>query len=634
MCRFLYCHLPCGEVVRPVAVCLLIVVNCAHVLAEGEVPKRLRPWLTAQTWIRDTAGPVLSLGPPGAFDDRHLFAPCVAFQRGLYRLWYTEVSADPWVIRHARSTDGRKWEVTRGPVMGLDQPWEQVRLFYPTVLKLDGVYVMWYGSYWAGQPNKTAIGCAASMDCLTWFKNPHSPVFRPDPARPWESHYTTSQSVIRLADDGLRIWCATRKAPPFENKYFAVGTASWIGPLAAGGDPAEPAKDAEAFTAWQRQTRLRLAQMLGIPTQRTALKPESRGRFEQDGVTVEKWIITSEPGSRIPAVLYRPKNPRGRMPGVVLTFGHGGSKSHPSYNYLGQLYAKMGVACLAMDPVGEEERHVEGRTGTRAHDPAAVHQRAWNAGRPIMGKLVFDTMRGVDFLLARGDVDSQRVGVAGNSLGGAKAGWMAVLDTRLRFAIVSGWAFDDATVRFGKFCTRVPNEQMRKMLSWSEYLSLAAPHCALLVINGDADVIIDRDADGAAWRGTQDAVRAAAKVYAAMGREGEIQCWFEPGGGHRPYPANKAGLEWIVRHARPSGWTIAKVRAMEETNFGRWADVNGVEFERLYGTKLHLRGATVADFGIRYIPRQKLSVLKPDEIGQPEFTLQGWLENITEADAH
>ncbi|MDP6749872.1 MAG: hypothetical protein QGH37_23160 [Candidatus Poribacteria bacterium] len=36
-----------------------------------------------------------------------------------------------------------------------------------------------------------------------------------------------------------------------------------------------------------------------------------------------------------------------------------------------------------------------------------------------MGKLVFDTMRGIDFLLQRDDIDPERIGVAGNSLGGA-----------------------------------------------------------------------------------------------------------------------------------------------------------------------------------------------------------------------
>jgi hypothetical protein len=744
----------------------LAITLCSQAAAVDNVPDRLGPWLGRQSWVRDTAGPVLSLGPAGSFDDMHIFAPCVVledelyrmwycgsrgevrdrvFQLGLatsrdgreftkldtgpvfafgdgkhsvltpallrngdgsvvrengklrmwfssthfvgpsdlhtlhettsadgvhwskpsdaqlehayapsvlwdeqtYRMWYTDVFASPWIIRHAQSSDGRSWTVTEEPAIILDQPWESGQLFYTAVLKLDGVYIMWYGSYWNEYPNKTALGCAASLDGLHWHKSPHNPVFRPDPDRPWESHYTTSQSILRLPDGSLRMWYATRKSPPFVNKYFAIGTARWTGPnpcsvdgpvdsaspdssatLVSSSKPLiELAKDPDAFDRWQHSMRDKLWKMLGIPEARVQLEPESRGCFELDGLVIEKWVLTGEPGSLIPAVLYRPKEAPDPMPAVVLTFGHGGSKSHPSYQYLGQLYAKMGVACLAMDPIGEEERHIQGGMGTRAHDPAPVHHRAWNAGRPIMGKLVLDTMRGIDFLLQRDDIDPKRIGVAGNSLGGAKAGWMAALDTRLRFAIVSGWAFDDVTLN-SKFCTRVPNEHMRKLLSWSQYASLAAPHCALLVMNGDADVIIDRGGDGSAWRGTRAAVDEAAEVYASLGHPGRIRCWFESGGGHRPYPAHREGLEWIVEHARPAGCTAERVQALPEVNFGAWADAHKVKFEKLYGTDLHLRGATVVDMEIRYFPRERLAVLKPEEMGQPEFTLEGWLESI------
>jgi dipeptidyl aminopeptidase/acylaminoacyl peptidase len=126
--------------------------------------------------------------------------------------------------------------------------------------------------------------------------------------------------------------------------------------------------------------------MLGIPDTRVPLRAERRGELEWDGIVIEKWVFTGEPGSRVPAVLYRPKRPAGRLPAIVLTFGHGGSKSQWQYNYAGQLYARMGLVCLALDPIGEEERHRQGRQGTRAHDPKSFSDRADRAGRLIMGK--------------------------------------------------------------------------------------------------------------------------------------------------------------------------------------------------------------------------------------------------------
>jgi len=91
---------------------------------------------------------------------------------------------------------------------------------------------MWYGSYWKGQRGqKTALGVAVSRDGRRWIKSAHNPVFRPEESRPWESHYVTSQSAIRHDDGSWRIWYASRTKPPFTHKYFAIGTATWKGPL-------------------------------------------------------------------------------------------------------------------------------------------------------------------------------------------------------------------------------------------------------------------------------------------------------------------------------------------------------------------------------------------------------------------
>ena len=219
--------------------------------------------------------------------------------------------------------------------------------------------------------------------------------------------------------------------------------------------------------------------MLGIPDKRVPLDAERRGELERDGIVFEKWVFTSEPGSRVPAVLYRPKEPTEKMPAIVLTFGHGGSKSQWSLVYIGQLYARLGVACLVLDPIGEEERHVSGGLGTRAHDPEPVHSSSDQAGRLIMGKLVFDTMRGIDFLLTRADIDPDRVGVAGNSLGGAKATWMLALEAQLKLGLVSGWGYGDHLMTHGKFCTRIPNQRLRAVCDWVEFVGLAAPDCAV-----------------------------------------------------------------------------------------------------------------------------------------------------------
>lgn len=156
------------------------------------------------------------------------YCPSVLKSATGYELWFSDVSRRPWVIRHATSPDGRRWTVTERPALQLSQDWEAEVLVYPTVLKVENVYLMWYGSYdHAIRRETTAIGFAVSLDGVRWHKHPQNPVLRPDPARPWESNYVGSGCVLRLADGSFRYWYASRKQPPFLNLYFAINTARW-----------------------------------------------------------------------------------------------------------------------------------------------------------------------------------------------------------------------------------------------------------------------------------------------------------------------------------------------------------------------------------------------------------------------
>jgi dienelactone hydrolase len=381
------------------------------------------------------------------------------------------------------------------------------------------------------------------------------------------------------------------------------------------------------FLEWQETTRAQLRQMLGVPAERVPLAAEKRGESEHDGVVIERWVFTCEPGSRAPAVLYRPKAPAGRMPAIVFTFGHGCSKIHWSYDYAAQLYAKLGLAVLAIDPIGEAERHASGREGTREHDQKPLDERAAAAGRLIMGKLVFDTMRGIDLLLERDDINHDRIGVAGYSLGGAKASWVAALDPRIKLALVCGWAYDDVVLD-SKLCTKVPFTRMRKALSWCDFGSLAAPHCALFVMNGDADWVIDRNSDGSAWKGTRAMAAEVAPVYEQIGAAGDVEAWFEPDAGHRVFFAYREALLAIHKHLGTPATTEHQIRALSTLNAGRWCDTHEIKLEKLYGTQLHDRGATLVDMKLTPTPGERLRCLTADELGTPEFTIEGWLKAV------
>jgi predicted GH43/DUF377 family glycosyl hydrolase len=155
------------------------------------------------------------------------YSPSVIKTETGYEMWYTEPGKYPWLMRRATSDDGSQWKVMEKPVLEFTQDWEHYVLIYPSVMKIDGVYLMWYASYLHEDRQTTGIGFAVSQDGVQWHKHPQNPVLRPDPARPWESHYVSSHSVMRLQDGSFRIWYASRKQPPFTNLYFALNTAHW-----------------------------------------------------------------------------------------------------------------------------------------------------------------------------------------------------------------------------------------------------------------------------------------------------------------------------------------------------------------------------------------------------------------------
>jgi hypothetical protein len=74
--------------------------------------------------------------------------------------------------------------------------------------------------------------------------------------------------------------------------------------------------------------------------------------------------------------------------------------------------------------------------------------------------------------------------------------------------------------------------------------------------------------------------------------------------------------------------TLEQIRSLPTVDSGSWCDRHGIRLEKLYGTDLHQRGATLPDVGLRPTPREKLSCLKPGELGAPELTVEGWLQRI------
>jgi hypothetical protein len=93
--------------------------------------------------------------------------------------------------------------------------------------------------------------------------------------------------------------------------------------------------------------------------------------------------------------------------------------------------AELGLVTLALDSwCFSGRQHLEGAAG----ELEAFKFHLWH-GRVLWGLMLFDEWQGLSYLLSRPEVDPQRVGVFGLSMGATKAWWLAALDPRVGLCI-------------------------------------------------------------------------------------------------------------------------------------------------------------------------------------------------------
>jgi dienelactone hydrolase len=399
-------------------------------------------------------------------------------------------------------------------------------------------------------------------------------------------------------------------------------------------------------TGWDERAdalRKAMAEILTLPSDRCELAAETHRTVVGDGYVIECVSFASEPNSRVTASLYLPGGTtaqgNARVPGILVACGHGGSKSAISYQYAGQLYAKLGFACLILDTIGEEERHAEGKMGTRAHDMyhfrTSEERREFvrtKLKRMVLGKIVWDLMRGLDYLEARTEVDSRRLGIMGNSLGGCSAGAVALLDPRVKAAVISGWGFIQPLSVRGKDCTSMPYEAFARTMSFDEMTALLAPHSTTLFLNGTNDTIIDPDENGAALvRHVRAGISGAEQILQDAGVEGVITSHFVPDACHRAHLITHPAAAWMQQHLMPPAERRAIPAAI--VKLGDWVDAWGQQLEKLYDTEARQRGTPAIDIGAAYREPNALACFPDGEKPAPEYTWQGWVTSTIGSDA-
>ncbi|NJN05856.1 MAG: prolyl oligopeptidase family serine peptidase, partial [Rhodobacteraceae bacterium] len=295
--------------------------------------------------------------------------------------------------------------------------------------------------------------------------------------------------------------------------------------------------------------RAQLAEMLGLSPMppRTDLKPVITGKLDHAEFAVEKLHFQSLPGLYVTANLYLPKNATGRAPAILYVSGHANVKTNgvslgnkTGYQHHGEWFARHGYVCLIIDTIqlGELEgvHHGTHRFGmwwwnARGYTPAGVE--AWNS------------IRALDYLQSRPEVDGERLGVTGRSGGGAYSWWVAALDDRIKVAApVAGITDLENHVVDGVVQGHCDCMFMVNTYGWdyAQVAALVAPR-PLLICNTDKDSIFPLD-------GVVRVHERVAKVYAALGASDRLGLLITEGPHKDTQDLQVPVFRWFNRHLK------------------------------------------------------------------------------------
>lgn len=253
---------------------------------------------------------------------------------------------------------------------------------------------------------------------------------------------------------------------------------------------------------WQKkkaQYREQLFEMLSLSPQpeRTDLKATVTSRIDHPLVRVENLHFQSMPGLYVTANLYLPKQITKPVPAVLYVCGHAraitngvsfGNKT--AYQHHGIWFARNGYVCLVIDTVQLGE--IQGIH----HGTYREGMWWWNArGYTSAGVEAWNSIRAIDYLVSRPEVDSARIGVTGRSGGGAYSWWLAALDDRIKAVAPVAGLTDlrnhvvDGVVEGHCDCMFVLNTYR---WDYAQVAALVAPR-PLLICNSDKDTIFPLD---------------------------------------------------------------------------------------------------------------------------------------------
>lgn len=294
--------------------------------------------------------------------------------------------------------------------------------------------------------------------------------------------------------------------------------------------------------------------MGAFPQRRTSLKAETVQVVDEGNIVCEKVTYETEPGELISAYVLIPKDRKCPTPAVFCHHQHGGEFNNGKREVVGrggdpqQAYARelaeRGYIAFVPDAKCFEERIVIGLEGEENERFEAT--RLLLIGQCLQRRMLWDIIRGIDYLVTREEVDSRRIGCIGHSLGGQETLFGAAFDTRIKAAVSScGFSTYKAILRNKinhNLSLYIPG--ILQHTDIPEIAAMIAPR-PFLILAGDKDDVFPVD-------GIREVYAKAEEVYRCFGKQDRIKLSLYDGGHSFTTPMQQEAYRWFDK------WLLGK----------------------------------------------------------------------------
>lgn len=166
--------------------------------------------------------------------------------------------------------------------------------------------------------------------------------------------------------------------------------------------------------------------------------------WKKDGGLRQKFVFRSAQGFLVPGFIEFPQTNQKPYRLVLLLHGWSGGKEdwYHDDNYINggvmrKALLEAGYAVLALDAAthGERSNEIDYQHVNPLDDPKAPARRNYFTYAEISIQTVKDYRRALDFVAERGEVDMNRIGLLGYSMGGMDAFYLLSVEPRIKLAV-------------------------------------------------------------------------------------------------------------------------------------------------------------------------------------------------------